>query len=68
MIVTVIHEVTPQTSFRCYKVKMGVLHLCNGKEMWPVVESRTVIIPPLYKPPVSRPPKKRKKSIDELAS
>ena len=25
MIVTVIHEVTPQTSFRCYQVKMGVL-------------------------------------------
>ncbi|GJX70676.1 hypothetical protein Tco_0307847 [Tanacetum coccineum] len=36
--------------------------------MWPVVESRTVIIPPLYKPPVGRPPKKRKKSNDEIAS
>ncbi|GJU44909.1 ribonuclease H-like domain-containing protein [Tanacetum coccineum] len=36
--------------------------------MWPVVESRTVIIPPLYKPPIGRPPKKRKKSNDEIAS
>ncbi|GJX45542.1 hypothetical protein Tco_0262218 [Tanacetum coccineum] len=33
-----------------------------------VVESRTVIIPPLYKPPIGRPPKKRKKSNDEIAS
>ncbi|GKE04148.1 mutator type transposase [Tanacetum coccineum] len=41
---------------------------CNGRDMWPVVESRTVIIPPLYKPPVGRPPKKRKKSNDEIAS
>nr|GEZ41771.1 hypothetical protein [Tanacetum cinerariifolium] len=41
---------------------------CNKREMWPVVESRTVIIPPLYKPQVDRPPKKRKKSYDEIAS
>ncbi|GJW57712.1 mutator type transposase [Tanacetum coccineum] len=33
-----------------------------------VVESRTVIIPLLYKPLISRPPKKRKKSNDEIAS
>nr|GEV39810.1 hypothetical protein [Tanacetum cinerariifolium] len=33
-----------------------------------VVESRTVIIPPLYKPPICRPPKKRKKSNDKIAS
>nr|GEX04179.1 hypothetical protein [Tanacetum cinerariifolium] len=33
-----------------------------------VVESRTVIIPPLYKPPIGRPPKKRKKSNNEIAS
>nr|GFC32259.1 hypothetical protein [Tanacetum cinerariifolium] len=33
-----------------------------------VVESRTVIIPPLYKPPIGRPPKKWKKSNDEIAS
>nr|GEX21005.1 hypothetical protein [Tanacetum cinerariifolium] len=33
-----------------------------------VVESKTVIIPPLYKPLVGRPPKKRKKSNDEIAS
>ncbi|GKD68962.1 hypothetical protein Tco_1323052 [Tanacetum coccineum] len=41
---------------------------CNGRDMWPVVESRTVIILPLYKPPIGRPPKKRKKSNDEIAS
>ncbi|GKE11468.1 hypothetical protein Tco_1415019, partial [Tanacetum coccineum] len=41
---------------------------CNGREMWPVVESTTVIIPPNYKPQVGRPPKKRKKSHDEIAS
>ncbi|GJR03599.1 mutator type transposase [Tanacetum coccineum] len=34
---------------------------CNVREMWPVFESTTVIIPPLYKPQVGRPPKKRKK-------
>ncbi|GKD42936.1 mutator type transposase, partial [Tanacetum coccineum] len=41
---------------------------CNGRNMWLVVESRTVIIPPLYKPPIGRPPKKRKKSNDKIAS
>ncbi|GJZ54424.1 hypothetical protein Tco_0609309 [Tanacetum coccineum] len=41
---------------------------CNGRDMRPVVESRTVIIPPLYKPQFGRPPKKRKKSNDEIAS
>ncbi|GJU03619.1 mutator type transposase, partial [Tanacetum coccineum] len=41
---------------------------CNRRDMWPVVESRTVIIPPLYKPLVDRPPKKRKKSNDKIAS
>ncbi|GJV73561.1 hypothetical protein Tco_1493556 [Tanacetum coccineum] len=41
---------------------------CNNREMWPVVESPTVIIPHLYKPLVGRPPKKRKKSHDEIAS
>ncbi|GKD69214.1 mutator type transposase, partial [Tanacetum coccineum] len=41
---------------------------CNGREMWLVVESRTVIIPPIHKPQVGMPPKKRKKSVDELAS
>nr|GEY62097.1 hypothetical protein [Tanacetum cinerariifolium] len=43
---------------------------CNGKDIWPVVESRTVIllIQPLYKPLIGRPPKKRKKSNDEIAS
>nr|GEU90050.1 hypothetical protein [Tanacetum cinerariifolium] len=33
-----------------------------------VVESRTVIIPPLYTLLIGRPPKKRKKSNDEIAS
>nr|GEW62616.1 transposase, mutator type [Tanacetum cinerariifolium] len=41
---------------------------CIGKDMWPVVESKTVIIPPLYKPLICKPPKKRKKSNDEIAS
>ncbi|GJS90775.1 zinc finger, CCHC-type containing protein [Tanacetum coccineum] len=40
----------------------------NGRDMWPVVESRTVIIPPLYKPSVGKPLKKRKKSNDDIAS
>ncbi|GJS94179.1 mutator type transposase [Tanacetum coccineum] len=33
-----------------------------------VVESRTVIIPPIHKPQIDRPPKKRKKLVDELVS
>ncbi|GJU68601.1 hypothetical protein Tco_1254860 [Tanacetum coccineum] len=41
---------------------------CNGRDIWPVVESRTVIILPLYKPQIGRPPKKRKKSNDKIAS
>ncbi|GKA75436.1 mutator type transposase [Tanacetum coccineum] len=41
---------------------------CNRRDMWPVVESRIVIIPPLYKPLIGRPPKKRKKSNDEITS
>nr|GEX95694.1 hypothetical protein [Tanacetum cinerariifolium] len=36
--------------------------------MWLVVESRKVIIPPLYKPLIGTPPKKRKKSNDEITS
>nr|GEX77424.1 hypothetical protein [Tanacetum cinerariifolium] len=40
----------------------------NGMDMWPIVESKTVVIPPLYKPPIGRPPMKRKKSNDEIAS
>ncbi|GKE72948.1 hypothetical protein Tco_1534989, partial [Tanacetum coccineum] len=39
---------------------------CNERDMWPVVESRIVIIPPLYKSPIGRPPKKRKKSNDDI--
>ncbi|GKC10450.1 mutator type transposase [Tanacetum coccineum] len=41
---------------------------CNGREMWPIVEATTVIVPHLYKPQVDRPPKKRKKSHDEIAN
>ncbi|GKA12175.1 hypothetical protein Tco_0691721 [Tanacetum coccineum] len=41
---------------------------CNGREMRPVVESGTVIIPPLYKPQVGRAPKKRKKLNYKIAS
>ncbi|GKD88187.1 zinc finger BED domain-containing protein RICESLEEPER 2 [Tanacetum coccineum] len=41
---------------------------CNERDIWPIVESRIVIIPPLYKPPIGKPPKKRKKSNDEIAS
>nr|GFB92547.1 hypothetical protein [Tanacetum cinerariifolium] len=40
----------------------------NGRGMWPVVEFRTVIIQPLYKPQVGKPPKKRKKLHDEITS
>ncbi|GJU73788.1 hypothetical protein Tco_1265193 [Tanacetum coccineum] len=56
-----------ETQAHVYSFKVNP---CNGKEMWPVVESPTVIIPPLYKPPVGRPPKKKKKkkSHDEIAS
>ncbi|GJR63765.1 hypothetical protein Tco_1505927 [Tanacetum coccineum] len=36
--------------------------------MWLVVESRIVIIPLIHKPQVGKPPKKRKKSVDELES
>ncbi|GJY90500.1 mutator type transposase [Tanacetum coccineum] len=41
---------------------------CNVREMWPVVESITVITPLIHKPQIGRPPKKRKKSVNELAS
>ncbi|GJT59415.1 reverse transcriptase domain-containing protein [Tanacetum coccineum] len=37
-------------------------------EQWPIVEATTVIVPHLYKPQVGRPPKKRKKSHDEIAN
>nr|GEV43193.1 transposase, mutator type [Tanacetum cinerariifolium] len=44
------------------------INLCNGREMWPVIESTIVIIPPDYKPQVGRSSNKRKKSSDEIAS
>ncbi|GJU98348.1 mutator type transposase [Tanacetum coccineum] len=34
---------------------------CNGRDMWPVVESRTVIILPLYKPPIGGSPKEEER-------
>ncbi|GJY62584.1 retrovirus-related pol polyprotein from transposon TNT 1-94 [Tanacetum coccineum] len=41
---------------------------CNRRDMWPVVESKTIIIPPLFEPSIGRLPKKRKKSNDEITS
>ncbi|PWA40766.1 transposase, mutator type [Artemisia annua] len=37
-----------------------------GRDFWPIIESTSVIIPPIHKPQVDRPTKK-KKSVDELA-
>ncbi|GJY32184.1 hypothetical protein Tco_0415679 [Tanacetum coccineum] len=54
-----------ETRAHVYSFKVN---LCNGREMWSVVESRTVIILSLYKPQVGRPPKKRKKSHDEIVN
>nr|GEW15847.1 hypothetical protein [Tanacetum cinerariifolium] len=51
-----------------YNMSENSVNPCNGIEMWPVVESRTVIIPPLYKPQIGKSPKKRKKSHDEIAN
>ncbi|GJY47016.1 mutator type transposase, partial [Tanacetum coccineum] len=51
-----------------YNMYENSVNPCNGREMWLVVESRTVITPPLYKPQVGRPPKKRKKTHDEIAN
>ncbi|GKD01234.1 mutator type transposase [Tanacetum coccineum] len=36
------------------------------REIWPVVEATTVIVPPLYKPQFGKPSNKRKKSHDEI--
>ncbi|GJY45953.1 mutator type transposase [Tanacetum coccineum] len=52
----------------CAHVYSFKVNPCNGRDMWPVVKSRIVIIPPLYKPPIGRLPKKKKKSNDEIAS
>nr|GEX54114.1 hypothetical protein [Tanacetum cinerariifolium] len=41
---------------------------CNGRDTCPIIESRIIILPPIYKTQVGRPPKKMKKSVDELAS
>ncbi|GKA36663.1 hypothetical protein Tco_0723228 [Tanacetum coccineum] len=50
------------------RIEQALFFRQSQMDMWPVVESRTIIIPPLYKPPIGRPPKKRKKSNDEIAS
>ncbi|GKF12942.1 mutator type transposase [Tanacetum coccineum] len=52
--------------YNTFENSVGVVNPCNGRKMWPVVEAITVIVPPLYKPQVGRPPKKRKKSHDEI--
>nr|GEU67992.1 transposase, mutator type [Tanacetum cinerariifolium] len=46
----------------------SVFPSAKHRDMWLVVESRTIIILPIHKPQVGRPPKKRKKPIDELVS
>ncbi|GJX70598.1 hypothetical protein Tco_0307769 [Tanacetum coccineum] len=44
------------------------VNLCNRREMWPVVEATTVIVPLLFKLQIGRLPKKRKKSYNEIAN
>ncbi|GJU53360.1 F-box/LRR-repeat protein 25-like protein [Tanacetum coccineum] len=56
------------THIKELKVGQFCLKDYNGREMWPVVEATIVIVPPLYKPQIGRPPKKRKKSHDEIAN
>ncbi|GKE92824.1 hypothetical protein Tco_1573919, partial [Tanacetum coccineum] len=57
------------TRIPCKHVMAAIYNMPeNSMDMWPVVESRTVIILPLYQPLIGRPPKKRKKSNDEIAS
>ncbi|GJW90166.1 mutator type transposase [Tanacetum coccineum] len=45
-----------------------VIYNMSENSVGVVVESKTVIIPPLYKTLIGRPPKKRKKSNDEITS
>ncbi|GJX36180.1 mutator type transposase [Tanacetum coccineum] len=54
-----------ETWARVYSFKVNP---CNGRDMWLLVESRTVIIPSFHKPPIGRPPKKRNKSNDDIRS
>ncbi|GJZ61404.1 hypothetical protein Tco_0617541 [Tanacetum coccineum] len=37
------------------------VNLCNGSDMWLVIQSPTILILHIHKTPVGRPPKKRKK-------
>ncbi|GKE29589.1 mutator type transposase, partial [Tanacetum coccineum] len=55
------------TGIPCKHV-MAAIYNMSENSVGLAVESRTVIIPPLYKSPIGRPPKKRKKSNDEIAS
>ncbi|GJV25562.1 mutator type transposase [Tanacetum coccineum] len=55
------------TGIPCKHV-VAVIYNMSENSMRVVVESRTVIILPLYKPQIGRPPKKRKKSNDKIAS
>ncbi|PWA66625.1 SIT4 phosphatase-associated protein family, Armadillo-type fold protein [Artemisia annua] len=41
---------------------------CNGRDMWPSVQSPTMLIPPFHKTQVGSQLKKRKMPVDELAS
>ncbi|GKD27058.1 mutator type transposase, partial [Tanacetum coccineum] len=56
------------TRIPCKHVVAAITTCLRIQEMWPVVEYRTVIIPPLYKPQVGMPPKKRKKSHGDIAN
>ncbi|GJV83895.1 hypothetical protein Tco_1523793 [Tanacetum coccineum] len=51
-----------------YPVAYVIVEAESKREMWPVVESTTVIIPPNHKSQVGIPPKKWKKSHDEIIS
>ncbi|GJX07654.1 hypothetical protein Tco_0195586 [Tanacetum coccineum] len=53
---------------KCDRLLNNICEVFDRQEIWPVVESITIIIPPNHKPQVGRPPKKRKKSHDEIAS
>ncbi|GJU94352.1 hypothetical protein Tco_1319108 [Tanacetum coccineum] len=39
---------------------------CNGPDMWPQSDNPITLTPPNYKPPIGRPPKKRRKSAVEI--
>nr|GEW71483.1 hypothetical protein [Tanacetum cinerariifolium] len=55
------------TQIPCKHVVAAIYNMSENS-VGVVVESSTSIIPPSYKPLIGRPPKKRKKSNDEIAS